>query len=80
MKKFYPIYLIKMTKFQTKIASVQNKKKSFIYNKEIILPKPYTYFLVGMTQKEREVGASYTLLTVRLITYQHHSFLSNIPL
>ena len=32
-----------------------------------------------MTQKEREEGASHTLLTVRLITYQHHSFLSNIP-
>ena len=36
--KFYPINLIKMTKIETKIASVQNKKKSFIYNKDIILP------------------------------------------
>ena len=33
-----------------------------------------------MTQKEREEGASHTLLTVRLIIYQHHSLLSNIPL
>ena len=33
-----------------------------------------------MTQKEREEGASHTLLTVRLITYQQHSLLSNIPL
>ena len=31
--------------------------------------EPYTYFLVGMTQKEREEGASHTLLTVRFITY-----------
>ena len=27
-----------MTKIENKIASVQNKKKSFIYNKDIILP------------------------------------------
>ena len=33
-----------------------------------------------MTQKEREEGASHTLLTVKLITYQHNSLLSNIPL
>ena len=38
MKKFYPINLIKMTKLKTKIASVQNKKKSFIYNEDILLP------------------------------------------
>ena len=41
---------------------------------------PYTYFQVGMTQKEREEGASHTLLTVRFIIYQHHSLLLNIPL
>ena len=59
----------------------KKKKKSFLYNKDIILPtEPYTYFLVGMTQKEREEGVSHTLLTVRLITYQHISLLSNIPL
>ena len=33
-----------------------------------------------MTQKEREEGASHTLLTVRLKTYEHHSLLSNIKL
>ena len=33
-----------------------------------------------MTQKEREEGASHTLLTLRFITYQHHSLLPNIPL
>ena len=33
-----------------------------------------------MTQKEREEGASYTLLTVGLTTDQHISLLSNIPL
>ena len=33
-----------------------------------------------MTQKEREEGASHTLLIVRLISYQQHSLLSNIPL
>ena len=38
-EKIYPINLIKMTKIENKIASVQNKKKSFIYNKNIILPK-----------------------------------------
>ena len=27
MKKFYPINLIKMTKIENKIASVQNKKE-----------------------------------------------------
>ena len=53
--------------------------KSFIYNEDIILP-PYTYLQVGMTQKEREEGASHTLLTVRFIIYQHHSLLLNIPL
>ena len=42
--------------------------------------QPYTYFLVGMTQKEREKGASHTQLTVRFITYQHYSLQSNIPL
>ena len=78
-KKFYPINLIKMTKIETKIASVQNEMKSFIYNEDIILP-PYPYLQVGMTQKEREEGASHTLLTVRFIIYQHHSLLLNIPL
>ena len=38
MKQFYPINLIKMNKIENKIASVQNEKKSFIYNKIIILP------------------------------------------
>ena len=39
MKIFYPVNLIlKMTKLKTKIASVQNKKKSFLYDKDIILP------------------------------------------
>ena len=36
-------------------------------------PKPYIYFLFGMTQKECEEGASHTVLTVRFITYKHHS-------
>ena len=38
MKKFHPFNLIKMTKIENKIASVQKKRKSFIYNKNIILP------------------------------------------
>ena len=69
-----------MTKLKTKIARVQNNKESFIYNKEYYFTDPYTYFQVGMTQKEREEGASHTLLTVRFILYQHHSLLLNIPL
>ena len=36
MKKFYPINLIKMNKLKTKIGSVQNKKKGFIYSIDII--------------------------------------------
>ena len=51
-------------KLKTKIASVQNKKKSFIYNKDYFT-EPYTFFLVGMTQKECKEDASHTLLTVR---------------
>ena len=36
MKKFYPTNLIKMTKIEKKkIASAQNEKKSFIYNKDM---------------------------------------------
>ena len=39
MKKFYPINLIKMTKIENKnYCKCSNKKKSFIYNKDIILP------------------------------------------
>ena len=38
MKKIYPINPIKMTKTENKNWSVQNKKKNFIYNKDIILP------------------------------------------
>ena len=43
MKKFYPINLIKVTKIEKKIASVQNKKKNFIYNKDILLPNLHLF-------------------------------------
>ena len=69
MKKFYPINLIKMTKIGRRLY----------LQYRYYFTEPFTYFLVGMTQKEREDGASHTLLAVRFITYQHHSLLSNIP-
>ena len=43
MKKIYPINLIRWLKLKTKIASVQNKKKNFIYNKDILLPNLHLF-------------------------------------
>ena len=80
MKKIYPINLIKVTKIENKNCSVQNEKKKTLFTIKTFFYRTYTYFLVGMTQREREEGASHTLLTVRFITYQHHSLLPNISL
>ena len=83
MKKFYPINLIKMTKIENKklqVLKIKRKEKILYLQWRWYFTEPYTYFLVRMTQKEREEGASHILLTVRLITYQQQSLLSNIPL
>ena len=61
-----------MTKIENKNCKYSKKKKKKIFTIKILFTEPYTYFLVGMTQKEREESASHTLLIVRFITYQHH--------
>ena len=57
-KKFYPINLIKVTKIENKNASVQNKKRKAYLQYRYYLTELYTYFLVGITQKEREEDSS----------------------
>ena len=59
-----------------------NDNNKGLYLQEILFHRTL-HFLVGMTQKKKkkhEEGANHTLLTIRFITYQHHSLLSNIPL
>ena len=80
LKKIYPINLIKMTKLGNKKFKCSKQKGRLYLQYRYYFTEPYTYFLVGMTQKEREEGPSHTLLTVRFITYQHNSLLSNILL
>ena len=46
-----PINLKRWLKLKTKIASVQNKKKSFIYNKDIILPNLTLISKLGWLKK-----------------------------
>ena len=62
MKKFYPINLIKVTKIENK--NCKSSKKGGYLQYRYNFTEPYTYFLVGMTQKEREEGANHTLLAV----------------
>ena len=52
----------------TNIASVQNKKDDFIYNRYYLST---IYFLqLGSIHKERKEGAMHAQLTVRFETYQ----------
>ena len=51
MKKILSHQPMKMTKIENKIASVQNNKKSFIYNKDIILPTLILISKLGWLKK-----------------------------
>ena len=57
--------------WKQKLQVFKIKKERLYLQYRYYFTEPFTYFLVGMTQKEREEGANYTLLTVRFITYQH---------
>ena len=54
------------------------RRKTFFLQYRYYFTEPYAYFLVGMIQKEREEGASNTLLIVIFITYGHQSSLGGV--
>ena len=67
-KTVVPINLIKLTKINTNIASVQNKKEGFIYNR-LFYRTLQLFLTVGvLIHKESEEGANHTPLRVRFET------------